>query len=104
MVSNDNCYISDPFHHSFLDALPVDRRRFLHRTRVVTLHTTLSPPSSCDQVTISPPYTSGDVRGKEGQALNHVKKIVDKFYKDEEKRESGGGASEAGEGPSSGED
>jgi len=54
------------------------------------------------QVTISPPYTSGDVRGKEGQALNHVKKIVDKFYKDEEKREAGGGASEAGEGPSSG--
>ena len=43
----------------------------------------------CLQVTIHPPYTSGDVRGKEGQALNHVRKIVDKFYKDEEKRESG---------------
>ena len=46
-------------------------------------------PIFCLQVTIHPPYTSGDVRGKEGQALNHVRKIVDKFYKDEEKRESG---------------
>jgi len=48
------------------------------------------------QVTICPPYASGDVRGKEGQALNHVRKIVDKFYKDEERRESG--AASAAEG------
>jgi len=50
--------------------------------------------SIMSQVTIHPPYTSGDVRGKEGQALNHVRKIVDKFYKDEEKRESGATAVE----------
>jgi len=54
------------------------------------------------QVTISPPYTSGDVRGKEGQALNHVRKIVDKFYKDEEKRVSGAAAADGNEGTSSG--
>jgi len=45
--------------------------------------------SIMSQVTISPPYSSSDVRGKEGQALNHVRKIVEKFHKDEEKRESG---------------
>merc|ERR1712176_415687 len=45
--------------------------------------------SIMSQVTISPPYSISDVRGKEGQALNHVRKIVDKFHKDEEKRESG---------------
>ena len=54
-------------------------------------------------MTISPPYTSADVRGKEGQALNHVRKIVDKFYKDEEKRESGASAADGIEGTSSGE-
>lgn len=53
------------------------------------------------QVTISPPYTSADVRGKEGQALNHVRKIVEKFYKDEERRESGATADGA-EGSSTG--
>ena len=52
------------------------------------------------QVTISPPYLSADVRGKEGQALNHVRKIVDKFHKDEEKRESG--SADAGDGSHSG--
>jgi len=55
------------------------------------------------QVTICAPYASGDVRGKEGQALNHVRKIVDKFYKDEERRESGAaGAAEGIEASSSG--
>lgn len=58
--------------------------------------------SIMSQVTIPPPYTSGDVRGKEGQALNHVRKIVDKFYKDEEKRESGATAAEGIEASSSG--
>merc|ERR1719295_2041138 len=58
--------------------------------------------SIMSQVTIHPPYTSGDVRGKEGQALNHVRKIVDKFYKDEEKRESGATAAEGIEASSSG--
>ena len=56
------------------------------------------------QVTICAPYASGDVRGKEGQALNHVRKIVDKFYKDEERRESGAaGAAEGIEASSSGQ-
>jgi len=56
--------------------------------------------SIMSQVTISPPYLSADVRGKEGQALNHVRKIVDKFHKDEEKRESG--SADAGDGSHSG--
>jgi len=55
------------------------------------------------QVTIAPPYGTTDVRGKEGQALNHVRKVVDKFYRDQEKREAAAaGGNEAGASSSAG--
>ncbi|ELU10334.1 hypothetical protein CAPTEDRAFT_176694 [Capitella teleta] len=42
-----------------------------------------------DTVTIKPPYEVGNCSGKEGDnTLTHVRKIVDKFYRDQESRES----------------
>jgi len=43
-----------------------------------------------NEVTITPPYTVEDCRGKDGssKALQHVKKIVDKYIRETESRES----------------
>ncbi|MEQ2275529.1 Protein LSM12 A [Xenotaenia resolanae] len=41
-----------------------------------------------DDVVISPPYQVENCRGKEGSALSHVRKIVEKHFRDVESQKS----------------
>ncbi|XP_023691144.1 protein LSM12 homolog A-like [Paramormyrops kingsleyae] len=41
-----------------------------------------------DDVVISPPYQAENCKGKEGSALSHVRKIVEKHFKDAESQKS----------------
>ncbi|XP_029541060.1 protein LSM12 homolog A [Oncorhynchus nerka] len=41
-----------------------------------------------DDVVISPPYQADNCKGKEGSALSHVRKIVEKHFRDVERQKS----------------